>query len=154
MSLKFLYNKFNSILLVGLSANNGPSSRNRDCIVIVDDEIDLLVVYKKALELTGLKVSAFSDPIKALEEFKLNYTRYVLVITDIRMQQMSGYELINQIKKINPEIKVIFVTAQDVSKSDIISKLDKGIFVDEFMHKPVSLDRLNRLVLNIIDNHP
>ena len=133
--------------------NNGLSSRNRDCIVIIDDEIDLLVVYKKALELAGLKVSAFSDPIKALEEFKLNYTRYVLVITDIRMQQMNGYELINQIKKINPEIKVIFVTAQDVSKPDILSKLDKGIFIDEFMHKPVSLDKLNRIVLNIINNH-
>ena len=121
--------------------------------MIIDDEIDLLVVYKKALELAGLKVSAFSDPIKALEEFKLNYTRYVLVITDIRMQQMNGYELINQIKKINPEIKVIFVTAQDVSKPDILSKLDKGIFIDEFMHKPVSLDKLNRIVLNIINNH-
>ena len=139
--------------MIGLSVNNGLSSRNRDCIVIIDDEIDLLVVYKKALELAGLKVSAFSDPIKALEEFKLNYTRYVLVITDIRMQQMNGYEVINQLKKINPEIKVIFVTAQDVSKSDILSKLDKGIFIDEFMHKPVSLDKLNRIVLNIINNH-
>lgn len=138
--------------MIGLSVNNEPSFRNRDCIVIIDDEIDLLVVYKKALELAGLKVSAFSDPMKALEEFKLNYTRYVLGITDIRMQQMNGYELINQIKKINPEIKVIFVTAQDVPKSDIISKLDMGIFIDEFMHKPVSLDKLNRIVLNMINN--
>lgn len=89
--------------MIGLYGNNGPASRNRDCIVIIDDEIDLLVVYQRALDLARLKVSAFSDPMKALEEFKLNYTRYVLVITDIRMQQMNGYELVNQIKKINPK---------------------------------------------------
>lgn len=138
--------------MIGLSDKVEQSLQNKDCIVIIDDEIDLLVVYKKALELSGLTVSAFSDPLKALEEFKSNYSRYVLVITDIRMQEMNGYELINQIKKINPEVKVIFVTAQDVSRSDILSKLDKGVFVDEFIHKPVSLDRLNQLVLSVINN--
>lgn len=138
--------------MIGSSDKVGQSLQNKDCIVIIDDEIDLLVVYKKALELSGLAVSAFSDPFKALEEFKSNYSRYVLVITDIRMQEMNGYELINHIKKVNPEVKVIFVTAQDVSRSDIISKLDKGVFVDEFIHKPVSLDRLNQLVLSVINN--
>lgn len=139
--------------MIGSSVNSGQASGTRNCIVIIDDEIDLLVVYKKALELAGLTVSAFSDPTKALEEFKLNYSRYVLVITDIRMQSMDGYELINQIKRINPQIKVIFVTAQDISKSDIVSKLDKGILIDDFMHKPVSLDHLNKMVFSIINNN-
>ena len=70
------------------------------CIVIIDDEIDLLTVYKKALEMSGLVVSSFSDPIMALDEFKINHSKYSLVMTDIRMPSMNGYELINQIKKI------------------------------------------------------
>ena len=68
------------------------------------------------------------------------------------MPNMNGYELINQFKKINPNIKVIVVTAQDVSKSEIISKLNEGISIDEFINKPVSLDKLNQTVQSVINN--
>ena len=114
--------------------------------------MDLLVVYKKALELSGLTVSAFADPFQALDEFKVNYSKYDLVMSDIRMPGMDGYELINQVKKINPDVKVIFVTAQDVSKSEIASKLNDGVSIDEFISKPVSLDKLNQVVQSVINN--
>lgn len=114
--------------------------------------MDLLVVYKKALELSGLIVSAFADPLKALDEFKVNYSKYDIVMTDIRMPNMDGYELINEFKKINSKIKVIFVTAQDVSKSDVLSKLNDGISIDEFINKPVSLEKLKQAVKSVINN--
>ena len=123
------------------------------CIVVIDDEIDLLTVYKKALEMSGLVVSSFSDPIVALDEFKINHSKYRLVITDIRMPNMNGYELINQIKKIDPFIKVIFITAQEVSKSEIMSKLDDGILIDEYISKPVSLEKLNQTVFSVIKSN-
>jgi DNA-binding NtrC family response regulator len=123
------------------------------CIVIIDDEIDLLTVYKKALEMSGLAVSSFSDPIMALDEFKINHSKYSLVMTDIRMPSMNGYELINQIKKIDPFVKVIFITAQEVSKSEIMSKLDEGISIDEYISKPVSLEKLNQAVFSVIKNN-
>ena len=123
------------------------------CIVIIDDEIDLLTVYKKALEMSGLVVSSFSDPIMALDEFKNNHSKYSLVMTDIRMPGMNGYELINQIKKIDPFVKVIFITAQEVSKSEIMSKLDEGISIDEYISKPVSLEKLNQAVFSVIKNN-
>ena len=123
------------------------------CIVIIDDEIDLLTVYKKALEMSGLVVSSFSDPIMALDEFKNNYSKYSLVMTDIRMPGMNGYELINQIKKIDPFVKVIFITAQAVSKSEIMSKLDDGISIDEYISKPVSLEKLNQAVFSVIKSN-
>ena len=123
------------------------------CIVIIDDEIDLLTVYKKALEMSGLVVSSFSDPIMALDEFKINHSKYSLVMTDIRMPSMNGYELINQIKKIDPFVKVIFITAQEVSKSEIMSKLDEGISIDEYIRKPVSLEKLNQAVFSVIKNN-
>ena len=123
------------------------------CIVIIDDEIDLLAVYKKALEMSGLVVASFSDPIKALDEFKINHSKYSLVMTDIRMPSMNGYELINQIKKIDPFVKVIFITAQEVSKSEIMSKLDDGISIDEYIGKPVSLEKLNQAVFSVIKSN-
>ncbi len=123
------------------------------CIVIIDDEIDLLTVYKKALEMSGLVVSSFSDPIMALDEFKNNHSKYSLVMTDIRMPGMNGYELINQIKKIDPFVKVIFITAQEVSKSEIMSKLDDGILIDEYISKPVSLEKLNQAVFSVIKSN-
>jgi DNA-binding NtrC family response regulator len=135
-----------------VSQNVSSDSKNKNCIVIIDDEMDLLIVYKKALELSGLIVSAFVDPFKALDEFKVNYSKYDLVMSDIRMPGMDGYELINQFKKINPNVKVIFVTAQDISKSDIASKLNDGVSIDEIITKPVSLDELNQIVQSVINN--
>ncbi len=122
----------------------------RHHIVIIDDEVDLLMVYKRALEMSGLVVSAFADPLNALDEFIANSSKYDLVMTDIRMPNMNGYKLTNQIKKINPKVKIIFVTAQQISKSDIVANLDPEISFDEFMIKPVSLDTLNRVVQSVI----
>ena len=74
-------------------------------------------------------------------------------MTDIRMPSMNGYELINQIKKIDPFVKVIFITAQEVSKSEIMSKLDDGILIDEYISKPVSLEKLNQAVFSVIKSN-
>ena len=108
------------------------------------------MVYKRALEMSGLIVSDFEDPLYALDEFKANYSKYDLIITDIRMPNMDGYMLTNQIKKINPNVKVIVVTAQQISKSDIVANLDKEVSFDELIIKPVSLDVLNKTVHSVI----
>jgi DNA-binding NtrC family response regulator len=149
---KFLYTIHYTTLLNSKSDDKTDTSSHKHCIVIIDDEVDLLLVYRKALELSGLTVSAFGDPLEALEEFRTNFSKYNLVMTDIRMPHMNGYELINEFKKINPLIKVIFISAHNVSKSDIISKLADGIVIDKFIEKPVSLERLNQVVQSILKN--
>ena len=130
--------------------HNSSNSSDKYHVVLIDDEADLLMVYKRALEMSGLIVSAFEDPLYALEEFKANYSKYDLIITDIRMPNMDGYMLTNQIKKINPNVKVIVVTAQQISKSDIVANLDKEVSFDELIIKPVSLDVLNKTVHSVI----
>ncbi|HKR74385.1 MAG TPA: response regulator [Candidatus Nitrosocosmicus sp.] len=135
-----------------LNRHNTTDPQNKHHIVIIDDEVDLLMVYKRALEMSGLVVSAFADPLNALDEFRANHSKYHLVITDIRMPNMNGYKLINQIKKINPTVKIIFVTAQQVSKSDIMANLDNEVSFDEFIIKPVSLDMLNKVVQSVINS--
>ncbi len=118
----------------------------RYCIVIVDDEKDLLFIYRKALELAGFEVSAFDDPLHALREFKEHYKRYNLILSDIRMPGMTGYELTNNCKAINPKVKVILISAYSVTREEIAQHLHKDVKVEELVYKPVTLDQLKNVV--------
>lgn len=122
-------------------------------IAIIDDEKDLLFIYKKALELHGLQVITFDDSLLALNELKSRHKKYCLVIVDIRMPQINGYQLINDIKSIDPLIKIVLMSASDVSELDISSNLNKQIHIDEVMHKPFSLIKLINTVKKILEKY-
>ena len=66
-------------------------------ILVVDDEPDLTMIYSLALQYHGFKVDTFNDVQEALSNFKPGY--YDLVILDIKMPKMDGFELYNKIKK-------------------------------------------------------
>ena len=129
------------------TSHNRVGDRN---IAIIDDEKDLLFVYKKALEFQGYKVAIFDDSLLALDELKQHYMKYSMVFVDIRMPNINGYELINEIKNIDPSIKVILMSAYDVSKDDVLGNLNKGVIVDEVMHKPFSLIKLISIVNSLL----
>jgi CheY-like chemotaxis protein len=67
--------------------------------------VEFLLLIKNGLEKIGLSVSSFTDPSLALEEFINKPSDYELVISDIRMPSMNGYEFVKQVKKINPKSK-------------------------------------------------
>jgi len=116
-------------------------------IIIVDDERDLLFVYKKALESKDFKVNAFDDSYEALNELKIHHEKYFLVISDVRMPKVDGFQLVNEAKMIDPSLKVILMSAYCISESDIMSNLNPGIRIDKFIPKPFSLNNL----INIIE---
>lgn len=125
-----------------------------DCnIAIIDDETDLLYVYKKALELQGLQVITFDDSLLALDELKSRHKRYCLVIVDVRMPQVNGYQLINEIKNIDPSIKIVLMSASDVSDLDISGNLNKETHIDGVMHKPFSLIKLINTVSKMLQKY-
>jgi CheY-like chemotaxis protein len=68
-------------------------------ILIIDDDYDIAFLIKTSLEKVCLSVSSFTDPLMALETFRQTPSSYDLVISDIRMPHLSGYELVQQIKK-------------------------------------------------------
>ncbi len=78
-------------------------------IVLIDDELKLLQALKKALELDGCEVADFSDPQRGYDHICSHETD--LVISDIRMQGMSGIELLGKVRKIKPELPCILMTA-------------------------------------------
>src|SRR5215469_8825590 len=83
-------------------------------ILIVDDEPDITFTLRTILEESGYKeVDVYNEPLLALQDFKSGV--YSLLITDIAMPRMDGFELYKQIKNIDTRIKVVFMTASRIN---------------------------------------
>ena len=83
-------------------------------ILIVDDEPDITFTLRIILEENGFKeVDVFNEPLLALQNFKSRV--YSLLVTDVAMSRMDGFELYKHVKKIDDRINVIFVTASEIN---------------------------------------
>src|SRR5215469_6809892 len=82
-------------------------------ILIIDDEMDSNITVEAVLQDNGFKVDSYEDSILALKNFKSHF--YDLVILDIKMPQMDGFVVYNEIKKLDNRIKVCFLTAGEIS---------------------------------------
>ncbi|MDF0682640.1 MAG: response regulator [Candidatus Nitrosocosmicus sp.] len=129
---------------------NTSSIRNQCHILIVDDEKDLLFVYKKALKLAGMEISTFDNPDMAYKEFKENPEMYGLLLTDMRMPKMNGYELINKVKAIKPKIKTILISAYDITQDEIKRNLNPNIRLDGVICKPIALEHLREIIIDVM----
>jgi two-component system, OmpR family, response regulator ChvI len=126
-------------------------------VMAVDDEYDVTYSLKRALEETELfQVDGFTDPVKALSLFRHN--RYDVVILDIRMPSMNGFELYEKIKAIDAKVKVLFLTAvHDLSVykkvyTDLIERLEKDN-IDCFIDKPVGSQNLLKKISKTTHTH-
>jgi DNA-binding NtrC family response regulator len=113
--------------------------------LVVDDEYDILDTIRQWLELDGSKVCTFADPLAALEHFKSNSKDHNIVISDIRMPGINGYEFVKQIKKINPKVKVILMSACEIENKRM-SNLLAALKVDAFIKKPFSPKMLKSVI--------
>jgi len=112
-------------------------------ILLVDDDLDINITLKKVLEEKGYIVSAFSNPLNALKEYKKNI--YNIIILDIKMPHMSGFELYGEIRKIDNKVKVCFLTAGEVNLEDHREIITKNLF----LRKPIENDALLDAIENI-----
>ena len=111
-------------------------------ILIVDDENDVGRTFKMILENYGFDIDFFTDPAMALETFKPNL--YELIILDIRMAEINGFELYDKLKSRDPNIKTLFITALNSVEpyNTRNSKVYPLSGVRHFMKKPVSSEDL------------
>jgi two-component system response regulator ChvI len=108
-------------------------------VLLIDDDKDILTVLKRSLELKGVNTYGFTNPVLAVEHFRNNAASYDIVVTDIRMPQMNGFEVARAVKEIRPDIKLAFITAFEINKSEF-EKVLPSTNVDAFITKPVKSD--------------
>jgi YesN/AraC family two-component response regulator len=123
--------------------------------MVVDDERDILSIVKRGLESKNrFKVETFIDAESALESLKENSDNYYdLVLTDIRMPKINGFELYRRIKESNPNMKIVFITAFEINK-DEFSKVIPSVDVIDFISKPVSMATLITKLNSILNHRP
>ena len=122
-----------------------PISTKLKSILLVDDEFDIVNLFKDLLENKNYEVIAFTNPLEALEHYKTNCNQYGLVISDIRMPGMTGFDLLKNIKKIDATISFFLMSANDtINFSEI-----EGIKIDGLIQKPIRIKEF----LSIIEKH-
>jgi DNA-binding response OmpR family regulator len=89
-------------------------------ILIVDDEDDINLLFKIVLEDNGFKVDTFNDPLVALQNFTAG--SYDLLILDMLMPNMNGFELYQKIRMLDDKVKMCFLTASGINHEEIRKK--------------------------------
>jgi CheY-like chemotaxis protein len=163
--------------------------------MIVDDESDIAKIMARALRMKGLQVVVFTDPVKALEEFKKNNSNdddhnyddnnikdhnfsnnnnnndrrrnnssnnnnkkkktYSLILSDIRMPVLNGYDLVKEMKAIDPKVRAILMSAFEYNVKGLsgynTTTITSSIGIaDSFIEKPVSMAKVQEIVLDTI----
>src|SRR5687767_15874372 len=121
-------------------------------ILLVDDEPDIIFTIKKILEENGFKVDSFYDLFLALNNYKVNY--YDLVILDIKMPKMDGFELYIKMIEKDPKAKICFLTAVTTYNEDFRKTreaLGKTINEDYFIQKPIKSQDLVKKLTSIMN---
>ena len=113
-------------------------------ILIIDDESDITLAFRKALRDKGFEqVETVNDPVFALKNFKAG--SYDLLIIDIVMPEMDGFELYEEIREIDSKVKVCFITAFEVNYQALRAVFPSATTTDDigcFIRKPVDVDNL------------
>jgi DNA-binding response OmpR family regulator len=120
-------------------------------ILVVDDESDLTRLYSLALEYHGFNVDTFNDSEEVLSNFKPDY--YDLVILDIKMPKMGGFELYDELKKKDSDVKICFLTASELYYKEFRKKeyhaLDRNLFIKKPIDNEELLKEVNRIMTSV-----
>jgi PAS domain S-box-containing protein len=122
--------------------------RGDENVLIVDDDEDLLNMMQHMLENVGYRVKAFTDPRGALHVFRKQADRFDLVITDITMPKLTGYQLAQEIMAIRKNIPVIMCTGYSET---IDSEKAKAIGIKEYIMKPFSVKEIADAIRRVLD---
>ena len=108
-------------------------------ILLIDDEPDITFTIKDILEDNGFQVDSFNNPLSALASYKPG--KYDLLLFDIRMPIMNGFELYREIRKSDERVKICFITAYEIDNNDF-TKSFPTMTLRHFIKKPITLDKL------------
>ena len=123
--------------------------RGDEEVLFVDDEPALVYIGKRLLSTLGYRVEISTDPLAALDMVKADPGRFALVITDMTMPRMSGERLMQEIRALNPAIKILLCTGFS-NRINAEKALKMG--ADGYMEKPIVRHRLAQDVRHVLDD--
>jgi DNA-binding response OmpR family regulator len=129
--------------------SNGNESKPLRRILLVDDEVDVISVFKMILEMNGYEVDSYTDPKTALDHFKPNF--YGLLLLDIRMPIMNGFELYRKMRDIDDKVSVCFITAFEDYREEFKEAFPMLDEFKYFIRKPKAIEDLVNHVAAILD---
>ena len=115
----------------------------RPRILLVDDDPEITFTFKLGLEDHGFYVDTYNNPILVLSNYKSGF--YDLLLLDIRMHIMDGFELYREIRKIDANVKVCFITAYEINNDDF-KKSFPEMALKYFIKKPVTIENLAKIL--------
>ena len=89
------------------------------------------------------------EPLLALEHFRINHKDYSLIVSDIRMPTMNGFEFVREARKIDPKVKILLMTAFEIDDKDLARVLPKPK-IDGLIRKPASSKQILNTISNLI----
>jgi DNA-binding response OmpR family regulator len=122
------------------------SDKKGNKILLVDDEPDITMSFQASLQDAGFTVHTYQDPLIALSKFEPGY--YDLVILDIKMPKMNGFELYTELRKADNQVKFCFITAGEMYYDKVREEEQQYCKLDteRFLQKPISnTDLVNRI---------
>ena len=125
-----------------------PTSKGKS-ILIVDDDEDLTNLYETFLKYDGYRVDAFTDPIDALYSFRKNV--YDLVLLDLKMPQMNGVVLSQELQNIDPTLLYRFITAANKEYIETL-KTNSPDIENNIIYKPLWLNELRTTIHSLLSN--
>jgi DNA-binding response OmpR family regulator len=135
----------------GWSTTDHDDKKNKR-VLLVDDEQDITYTVKIVLENNGFLVDSYNDPTLALSNFKLGF--YDLLLLDIRMPKINGFDLYQKIREIDSNVKICFLTASELFYEEY-RRLDTHPTVDKerFIQKPFRSEELIRQLKEVLRSH-
>ncbi|HKR74225.1 MAG TPA: response regulator [Candidatus Nitrosocosmicus sp.] len=123
----------------------------RGTILLVDDEPDSCLVYQLVLEEVGFVCISYTDSVKALKEFKAYF--YDLILLDIKMPTLNGFELGKKIKEVDSAIEIIFITALMEHYRNVLDQQSYSQLINNtttYIQKPVENEELVKTITQIL----
>ena len=121
------------------SSSSIPPNKYKGRILIVDDEPEIAQLFALALEDDGFIVDTYNDPLIALSNFKTDL--YDLLLVDIKLPNMDGFELYDKIRDMDKRVKVCFISAYQMNYLALRDQYP-GLETDCFIPKPVKVEDL------------
>ena len=132
-------------------ANSSPCPKHKGSILVVDDEKDILITIEAFLqeEYSGFSVKTFTDASLALKHFRQYYNCYDLIISDIMMPEITGFEFVTKIKEISPSVRALLMSASNTNNFGELSSITTAK-VHGFIQKPISHDQFITIIVNLL----